>query len=134
MAIDGPSGCPISANRPQLDSLNWDEESSMTQDRRPAVPFAWFEGWLVSLNIAQMAVSRSMTLMLASAPNRASTTAATEPPATLRHIRSRIEETPVTQDAGRARFLDTEERSLRSDTRAGQRGGGDRRYCVSGLS
>jgi hypothetical protein len=48
----------------------------MTQDPGLAVPFAWFEGWFVSLKIAQMAVPRSMTIMLASAPGSTSTTAA----------------------------------------------------------
>jgi hypothetical protein len=36
----------------------------MTQDLGSTVPFAWFEGWLVSLKIAQMAVSRFMAIML----------------------------------------------------------------------
>jgi hypothetical protein len=36
----------------------------MTRDLGSTVPFAWFEGWLVSLEIAQMTVSRFMTIML----------------------------------------------------------------------
>ena len=39
----------------------------MTQDRGSAVPFAWFEGRLVSLKIAQMPVRRLMAIMLAAA-------------------------------------------------------------------
>ncbi len=39
----------------------------MTQDWRSAVPFARFDGRLVSLKIAQMPVRRPMTIMLAAA-------------------------------------------------------------------
>ena len=56
--------CPMSVNRPRLGFLIWDEEFSMTQDLGSTVPFAWFEGWLVSLKIAQMTVSRFMAIML----------------------------------------------------------------------
>ena len=54
----------MSVNRPRLGFLIWDEEFSMTQDLGSTVPFAWFEGWLVSLKIAQMVV-RFMAIMLA---------------------------------------------------------------------
>lgn len=54
----------MSVNRPRLGFLIWDEEFSMTRDLGSTVPFAWFEGWLVSLKIAQMTVSRFMAIML----------------------------------------------------------------------
>ena len=57
----------MSVNRPRLGFLTWDEEFSMTQDWRSAVPFAWFEGRLASLKIAQMPVRWPMAIMLAAA-------------------------------------------------------------------